>query len=289
MVSTRTKQYEESRGGVKHSEGAAKKRTASLRDSDEKHPPTETSCRGKSRKGEKTVGSFAKAKSSPRENASASGRNDIVSRLVSTYGTLPHLKAGVTAHPEERSSQTTLALILYAMMSSTRIYHQIAQTTLQELVDAKYHDLNVLKSSTWEQRCEVLTKGGYTHYREKTSTALGQLAELIADKYRSDASRILDVQDTSSQESQDVVGARLKEIKQLGNVGIGIFFENAQAFFQPLAPFVGERNIQVARELGLPSSVVELYKEVEESSLELGKLCAALTTVRLERKVKEFN
>ncbi|KAK3061643.1 hypothetical protein LTS18_005740 [Coniosporium uncinatum] len=242
MVSTRTKQYEESEGGVKHAEGTARKRTTSARDSKEEYAATETPSHGKARKQEKTAKPSAVAKSGPQQKAAASGdnKNGIISRLISTYGTLPHIKVRVTANPKERSSQTTLALILYAMMSSARISHQIAQTTLQEVVNAKYHDINVLRSSTWDQRCDVLTKGGYTHYREKISTALGQLAELITDKYESDASKILEAQESSSQEIQDVVGKRLKEIKQLGNVGIGIFFENAQAFFQPIAPFVGE-------------------------------------------------
>jgi hypothetical protein len=41
-----------------------------------------------------------------------------------------------------------------------------------------------LHESTWEQRTEVLTEGGYTHYREKTATAFGELAKLMEDKYR---------------------------------------------------------------------------------------------------------
>ena len=43
--------------------------------------------------------------------------------------------------------------------------------------------MNVLKKSSWEERTQVLTEGGYTRYREKTATALGELADLILEKY----------------------------------------------------------------------------------------------------------
>ena len=44
-------------------------------------------------------------------------------------------------------------------------------------------DIETLKKSTWQERTEVLTKGGYTRYREKTATALGELAEFIEKEY----------------------------------------------------------------------------------------------------------
>lgn len=70
-----------------------------------------------------------------------------------------------------------------AMISSTRISHNIAEETVKCLIEENYHHIDVLEESTWEKRTQVLTKGGYTHYREKTATALGDMATLLRDKY----------------------------------------------------------------------------------------------------------
>jgi hypothetical protein len=48
-----------------------------------------------------------------------------------------------------------------------------------------------LKESTWERRTEVLTEGGYTHYREKMATFLGDLVELVEGRYKGDVANIL--------------------------------------------------------------------------------------------------
>ena len=69
------------------------------------------------------------------------------------------------------------------MLTSARISHKLAYQSLQCLIEAGYHEIERLKKSTWQERTEVLTKGGYTRYREKTATALGELADLVEKKY----------------------------------------------------------------------------------------------------------
>jgi len=69
------------------------------------------------------------------------------------------------------------------MLTSARINHELAYKSLQCLIEAGYHDLTTLQKSIWKERTEVLTKGGYTRYREKTATALGELAEFVRQKY----------------------------------------------------------------------------------------------------------
>jgi hypothetical protein len=84
---------------------------------------------------------------------------------------------------ESPTAETILAHIYNAILSSTRISHGIAHKTLKCLIEEGYHDLGTLRKSTWEQRTEVLTKGGYTHYREKTASLMGELGELIERQY----------------------------------------------------------------------------------------------------------
>jgi hypothetical protein len=129
----------------------------------------------------------------------------------------------------------------------------------------------------------VLTKGGYTRYREKTATMLGELADLILEKYDGNLNNL------SKQNNSDPtkIRAALKEIKGLGDVGVDIFFDTAQGLWPCLAPFVDPRSLKTAGQLGL-GSVDELWREVGEDPMEMCRLNWALTTVRLEKREKEF-
>ena len=102
--------------------------------------------------------------------------------LLSRYSVHPLQDTSVPKQ-SETLPETVLALLYLAMLSSARISHQLAYKSLQCLIEAGYHDIETLKQSTWQERTEVLTKGGYTRYREKTATALGELADFTEEKY----------------------------------------------------------------------------------------------------------
>ena len=102
--------------------------------------------------------------------------------LLSTYGVQP-LQDTELPNQNEPTPETVLSLLYLAMLTSVRISHELAYRSVQCLIEAGYQDIEVLKKSTWQERTEVLTKGGYTRYREKTATVLGELAELIEKKY----------------------------------------------------------------------------------------------------------
>ena len=102
--------------------------------------------------------------------------------LLSKYGVQP-LQDTKLPNQNEPTPETVLSLLYLAMLTSARISHELAYRSLQCLIEAGYQDIEILKKSTWQERTEVLTKGGYTRYREKTATALGELAELIEKKY----------------------------------------------------------------------------------------------------------
>ncbi|KAI1417251.1 hypothetical protein F5Y13DRAFT_185322 [Hypoxylon sp. FL1857] len=106
--------------------------------------------------------------------------NPKIQQVISQYGELP-LSQTDLSDPDKPTPDTILALVLNAILSSTRISHAIAAKTVALVIKAGYHKLDVLKKSTWEERTEVLTEGGYTHYREKTATMMGDLAQLIED------------------------------------------------------------------------------------------------------------
>ena len=102
--------------------------------------------------------------------------------LLSSYGVHP-LQDTSLDEQDEATPETVLSLLYLAMLSSARISHELAYQSLQCLIEAGYQNIETLKKSTWEERTEVLTRGGYTRYREKTATALGELADFIVKEY----------------------------------------------------------------------------------------------------------
>ena len=105
-----------------------------------------------------------------------------IQKLLDKHGEWPLANSGLTG-PHQPNAKTILAHVFNALLSSTRISHQIAAKSVQCVLDAGYADLSKLEASTWHERTEVLTEGGYTHYRERTATQLGDLAKLTREKY----------------------------------------------------------------------------------------------------------
>ena len=102
--------------------------------------------------------------------------------LLSSYGVHP-LQDTSLEEQDKPTPETVLSLLYLAMLSSARISHELAYKSLQCLIEVGYQNIETLKKSTWEERTEVLTRGGYTRYREKTATALGELADFIVKEY----------------------------------------------------------------------------------------------------------
>ena len=102
--------------------------------------------------------------------------------ILGAYGALPLEDSGLV-NVNEAEPKTILALVYLAMLTSARISHVLAYESVKCLLEAGYHDLDKLKQSTWQEKTEVLTKGGYTRYREKTATALEELGEFVDKEY----------------------------------------------------------------------------------------------------------
>ncbi|KAI4089941.1 MAG: hypothetical protein LQ344_005042 [Seirophora lacunosa] len=207
-----------------------------------------------------------------------------VESLISMYGKLP-LADLELPNSSESTPENVLALVYNAMLTSARISHELAFKSVKCLVEAGYQDIATLSKSTWEERTEVLTKGGYTRYREKTATGLGELADFVKEKYDSDLNNLLKAADSAPSK----IRTRLKEIKGIGNVGLDIFCDTAQQIWPCLAPFLDPRSMKTAQQCGLGDDVDKIWQAVGEDPERMCRLAAALTTVRLEKKEKEFS
>lgn len=125
--------------------------------------------------------------SSSRPDSSISAK---LHKTIADYGSLPLEGTGAVKVDDQNQTQdlqptpdTLLAMVLDALLKSTRISHDLAQKTLSAVIRAGYHDIDTLSASTFDDRVRVLSEGGYNRYREQTATRLGELAELVEEKY----------------------------------------------------------------------------------------------------------
>ncbi|KAI9757361.1 MAG: hypothetical protein M4579_003475 [Chaenotheca gracillima] len=197
---------------------------------------------------------------------------------------VPDAKPSIDVASDKPSAATILALLYHAMLTSARISHNLAYSSTKALVAAGYHDIETLKQSSWEDRTKLLTESGYTRYREKTATGLGELADFISKEYDGDLNNLLKRADSNS----DKVRTLLKEIKGLGEVGVNIFQDTAQGVWPCLTPFIDPRSLETAKQIGLGEDVTEMFKAVGNDPVKMGRLSAALTKLRLEKKEDEF-
>src|SRR5207248_1977231 len=82
-------------------------------------------------------------------------------------------------------------------------------------------------------RARVLNESGYARYDERTSTALADTAQLIVDRYGGDLRRLRRAADRDP----TVERRLLKQCKGIGDVGVDIFFREAQRTWAELYPF----------------------------------------------------
>ncbi|KAF2178663.1 hypothetical protein K469DRAFT_675686 [Zopfia rhizophila CBS 207.26] len=222
----------------------------------------------------------------------ATSVNPLVSKLLSSYESVP-LSDLDLSEPLEPTSSTALAHIINSLLSSTPISHGIAAKTLSCVVAAGYCDLPTLRKTTWKERTEVLTEGGYTHYREKTSTAFGDIRELVDNKYEGNAARLISGDDSEAhlegEKKRNAVSSRLKQIQGIGPLGSELFMETAQAVWTSLAPFISGRNLKMLRQIGVEENVEDIYKSLSNDARSMARLCAAVTRLRLEGKEAGFS
>lgn len=107
-----------------------------------------------------------------------------IQSVISKCGQPPLAGTSLANQPSSNADpDTILAMVLDVMIKSRPISHDLAQKTLTHLVDAGYHHIDILSSTTWEERTKVLSEGGYNRYREQCATNLGGLADSVSKRY----------------------------------------------------------------------------------------------------------
>jgi endonuclease III len=166
-------------------------------------------------------------------------------------------------------------LLCAAMLMSARIDARIATEAARKLAERGWRSPRALAESTWEQRVKALNEAGYTRYQERTATMLGDLTEHLLDAWKGDLRRLRDAAERDPAQERKL----LNEFKGVGDVGVDVFFREAQVAWDELLPFADRRAIDAASRLGLPRDPRRLMKLAGETHYP--RLVAALVRVEL--------
>jgi endonuclease III len=166
-------------------------------------------------------------------------------------------------------------LLVASILFSARIGAGQAVKAARALSEAGWTTANKLAATSWRERVRVLNRHGYARYDERTASMLGDACELLLDRYRGDLRRL------RAEAEQDPKRERrlLKELQGLGDVGVDIFFREAQVAWEELFPFVDRRAVQAARRLGLDPDPRVLAGDRNPKAF--ARLVAALVRTRL--------
>ncbi|CAP95457.1 hypothetical protein N7489_000825 [Penicillium chrysogenum] len=204
-----------------------------------------------------------------------------INKVLNEFGRSP-LHGTELADPRslKASPEIVLAMALDALIKARPISHELTQKTIKVLIEASYHDINVLSETTWEDRTMVLQDGGYNRYREQGATNLGELAKLVVERYDGDLNNLLKLADGKPHKARIL----LKEIRGMGDLAVEVFFNNVQSIWPSFAPSIDSRSLKTADEIGIGTDVDEIYNALEQDPMRMSWFANGLSEVRLERR-----
>ena len=168
-----------------------------------------------------------------------------------------------------------------SILLSARISADIAMSAARALADQGWTTAQKMAGSTWEQRTRALNDAGYARYDESTSRMLGDTAGMLLEKYGGDLRRLRE----EASRNPSAERRLLKECKGLGDIGVDIFFREAQVVWDELYPFAGKRDLDAAAGLGLENDAAALAKRVPRH--DFPRLTAALIRVALAKNFEK--
>ncbi|WGW12412.1 endonuclease [Saxibacter everestensis] len=171
-------------------------------------------------------------------------------------------------------------LLVLSTLLSARISADIAVAAARELFSAGYKTPEKMAAASWQQRVNALGRGHYRRYDERTSTMLGEGAELLQQKFGGDLRRL---RRESEGTGQLIKGLQL--FPGIGPTGAGIFCREAQGVWPELAPYLDKKVLDGAKRLGLPDSAKALSGLVGKD--DLPRFAAACVRAALDKDIVE--
>ncbi|HEX4815504.1 MAG TPA: endonuclease [Nonomuraea sp.] len=209
------------------------------------------------------------------------GKSDkaVLDVLLDRYGRTFAGEAGIKLSDQPKPLYQLLVL---ATLLSARISAEVAVAAAKELFEAGYVTPKAMREATWQDRVDALGRGHYRRYDERTSTMLGDGAELLLDRWKGDLRKLRDEAGGDDRE----IAALLMEFPGIGPTGADIFLREVQAVWPQVAPHLDKRVLEGADKLGLPRQPGPLAK-LAHSGDELARLSAALVRVSRSKKTAD--
>jgi hypothetical protein len=199
---------------------------------------------------------------------------ELTGRLLDAYGRTFADEAAITLRDKPAPLYQLLVL---TVLCASRISARTATAAARELFRARLRTPQAMAGSSWQERVEALGRAHYVRYDESTSTALGEGADLVLERWKGDLRRLRE----ESGRDPASVRSLLREVPRIGPVGAEIFCREAQDVWPELRPSFDERARRTAGELGLPHTPVGLAGLVPPE--ELARLAAALVRAGLAK------
>ncbi|MFW5816868.1 MAG: endonuclease, partial [Wenzhouxiangella sp.] len=183
---------------------------------------------------------------------------------------------------EDNTPAALFQALCLALLFSARISADLAVRAMRALLDQGWTTPAKLAAAPWAKRVQTLNEAGYARFDERTSTMLEDTARRLVEEYGGDLRRLR----TTAERRPAAERRLLTDFKGIGDVGVDIFFREAQTAWPELAPFADKKALQGARSLGLPDSAEGLAELVDQS--EFPRLITGLVRMELTGDAAEI-
>jgi endonuclease III len=200
---------------------------------------------------------------------------DTARAVLDRYGTTYADQAGIRLAD---TPAPLFRLLVLADLLSARINADVAVSAARELFDAGFTTPEKMRDASWQQRVDALGRGSYRRYDERTSSQLGEAAELVLDRWGGDLRRLAGEADGDVDRAAEL----LREIKGIGATGAAVFLREVQAVWPWVRPYLDDRALDGAERVGLPRDAGRLAGLVPGD--DLARLAAGLVRVTLVGK-----
>ena len=202
-------------------------------------------------------------------------KHDIPRALIQRHGTTYAKQAGIRL---KDGPAPLYQLLVLSVLLSARISADVATAAARELFRAGYRNQKAMRDATWQQRVDALGRGHYRRYDERTSTMLGDGAELVLERWNGDLRRLHGGAGTTRELEQ-----LLQQVPGLGPAGAAIFCREVQDVWPDVAPYVDDKVSQGAKRVGLPATPDRLASYAPKG--QLAPLAAACVRAALSKQV----
>jgi endonuclease III len=201
-----------------------------------------------------------------------SSHQDTARAVLDRHGTTYAEDAGIRLRD---APAPLFQLLVLADLLSARINADVAVAAAHELFDAGLTTPQKMRDASWQQRVDALGRGSYRRYDERTSSQLGEAAELVLRRYGGDLRRLAGEADGDVERAAEL----LQEVAGIGATGAAVFLREVQAVWPWVRPYLDDRALDGAGRVGLPRDPGALAGLVPGD--DLARLAAGLVRVTL--------